>query len=122
VVVVVIGILKLHGAGDGDGAAPSRGWAGIYWGLAAVMAVGAALILLLAKPISHNLGTHRTFIVEAWLIFWLAVFWLVQTWDRRKEGAPPRTNQERQLTRTATPKDTKDLAPSAGGTAEPATP
>ena len=88
VVVVNIGLHK-HRRDDGDSELASRWWARFYWGLAAVMVVGAVLIYALAKPLSaDNLGAHRTFIVEAWLIFWLAVFWLAQTWDRRNDGAP----------------------------------
>jgi hypothetical protein len=72
----------------------SRGWAWTYWALAAVMVIGAAAIQLLAGKISHGFGEHRTFFVEAWMIGWLAIFWLLQTWDRRNEGAPPRTKAE----------------------------
>ena len=28
------------------------------------------------------------------MILRLAAFWAFQTWDRRKDGAPPRTNAE----------------------------
>jgi hypothetical protein len=89
-VVVNIGLQK-YGQTDGDKSKlASRWWARFYWGLAALMSVGAVLLYVLAKPLSDNLGTHRTFIIEAWLISWLAVFWLAQTWDRRKDGAPDR--------------------------------
>lgn len=105
VVVINIGIQKLRREDD-DSEVASRWWVRIYWGLAAMMVGGADLILLLAKPISHNFYTHRTFIVEAWLIFLLAVFWLIQTWDRRNDGAPPRTDQELQRAGAAPPQET----------------
>jgi uncharacterized membrane protein len=96
VVVVNIGLQKKRGE-DGDTKLASRPWAAFYFVLAALMFVGAVLIYLLVKPISDNPDTHRIFFVEGWLIFWLAVFWLTQTWDRRNDGAP-RTNQEQQRT------------------------
>jgi hypothetical protein len=102
VVVVNIGLQKFRRA-DGDSEVASRWWARVYWGLATMMSVGAVLIYLLAKPISDDLGAHRTFVVEAWLILWLAVFWLVQTWDRRHDGAPPRTREEQERAATAAP-------------------
>ena len=30
------------------------------------------------------------------MIFWLAVFWVLQTWDRRDEGAPRTEAEEEQ--------------------------
>lgn len=66
----------------------SGAWAVAYWALAVMMVVGAATIQLLAGRISTDVAQHRTFLVEAWMIGWLAVFWVLQTWDRRHEGAP----------------------------------
>jgi hypothetical protein len=34
------------------------------------------------------------FVLEAWMIVLLAVFWGLQTWDRWGEGAPPVTDAE----------------------------
>lgn len=66
----------------------SVGWAWAYWGLAIVMSVGAAVLFLLPAELSANYHSHRTFWIEAWMIGWLAVFWALQTWDRRNDGAP----------------------------------
>ena len=67
----------------------SKGWAAIYWGIAALMLVGGLVIFFVGKD-----AEHRTFVLEAYEIALLAAFWLLQTWDRRREGAPPRTQGE----------------------------
>lgn len=75
---------------------PNRRWAWTYWVLAAVMAAGAAAIWRFGKKVSfQDFAGHQTFWLEAWMIFWLAIFWVLQTWDRWSDGAPPRTAEER---------------------------
>lgn len=62
----------------------------IYWFLAAAM-VGSALVIGLtggSADADSWYGRHSTFVLEAVLIVLLAVFWIVQTIDRRHEGAP----------------------------------
>lgn len=99
--VVNIGIQKWQGD-ERLSERPSRPWAWTYWAIAALMVVGAAAIYLLATHISSDFQAHRTFFVEAWLITWLAIFWLLQTWDRRHEGAP-RTQAEQAARREPAP-------------------
>jgi hypothetical protein len=78
---------------------PKKGWAVFYWILAAVMVLGAGAIFIAAPHVSFRAGEHRTWFVEAWMIAGLAIFWLVQTYDRRDDGAPPRTAAEVVLAR-----------------------
>lgn len=62
----------------------------IYWLLAAAM-VGSALVIGVTggSPDAEGwYGRHSSFLLEAVLIVLLAVFWIVQTIDRRHEGAP----------------------------------
>jgi hypothetical protein len=92
--IVFIGLDKWRGDARVD-QEPDRPWALAYWGLAGVMGVGVAVILALAQWVfTGDFRDHQTFAVEAWMIFWLATFWSLQTWDRRAEGAPPRTAAE----------------------------
>lgn len=79
----------------------SKRWAVSYWALATIMVIGAAAIQLGGKHISHDFDQHHTFFVEAWMIGWLAIFWLLQTWDRRNDGAPPATPEEQAHVATA---------------------
>lgn len=61
-----------------------------YWLLAAAM-VGSAAVIGLTGGLADADGwyaRHSTFLMEAALIVLLAVFWVVQTIDRRHEGAP----------------------------------
>lgn len=61
-----------------------------YWLLAAAM-VGSAAVIGLTGGLADADGwyaRHSTFLTEAVLIVLLAVFWVVQTIDRRHEGAP----------------------------------
>ena len=72
-----------------DSGAPT-GCEATYWLLAATM-VGSALVIGLtgaAAGADGWYGRHSTFLIEAVLIVLLAVFWIVQTIDRRHEGAP----------------------------------
>ncbi len=65
-------------------------WELTYWVLAIAMAGSALVIELtgrLADPDTWYAG-HRTFVMEATLIVLLAAFWVVQTIDRRLDGAP----------------------------------
>ncbi len=78
--IVAIAVDKLRGEG-GRGGSRDRRWALAYGTLSVVMALGAVVVRLLAD-------THPTFWVEAWMVFWLAVFWVLQTWDRWYDGAP----------------------------------
>jgi hypothetical protein len=71
---------------------PQPGRAITYALIAALMLAGA--IVLVFVPGSEFFESHRTLWLEAWEILWLAVFWGLQTWDRRNEGAPPRTPDE----------------------------
>jgi hypothetical protein len=100
-VVFNIGRQKWHGI-PALGEDPDRRWAPWYWGIGALMSVGAVGIYFLAKSISHDFSAHRTFILEAWMILWLAVFWILQTYDRRNDGAPPRTEAEQQRVQATT--------------------
>ena len=79
---------------------PNMRWAWTYWGLAAVMAVGAVAVFIIGKQTSGAFHDHRTFWLEAWMIFWLAVFWILQTVDRWTDGAPL-TKAERNQPRDA---------------------
>lgn len=61
-----------------------------YWLLAVAMVGSASVIGLTGGSADADgwYGRHSTFLVEAVLIVLLAVFWIVQTIDRRHEGAP----------------------------------
>ena len=62
----------------------------IYWLLAAAM-VGSAVVIGVtggSADAAGWYGRHSIFLLEAVLIVLLAVFWIVQTIDRRHEGAP----------------------------------
>jgi hypothetical protein len=64
-------------------------WFRIYLGLGLVMALGGVAIVVAGKILTDgDFSNHKTFILEAFEIGFLALFWLAQTWDRRKEGAP----------------------------------
>lgn len=91
VVVAGVGHQKWTGKHERD-EVPHKGWAGTYWILASLMLIGGLAINFV--PGSHDFETHRTIWLEAFEIFLLAVFWGFQTWDRRNEGAPPRTSAE----------------------------
>jgi len=88
--VAIIGKNKWFGSTK-YGETPSKLWATFYWGLAGLMVIGAVVILVAGKG-----SEHRTFVLEAYEIVLLGAFWLLQTWDRRGEGAPPWTEAERQ--------------------------
>jgi hypothetical protein len=90
-VVINIGFQKKNGVARYDDIAHEtederrmrRRWAKAYWALAAVMVLGVPLTAL-----ARNAMEHPLFFLEAWMIGWLAVFWLLQTWDRWNDGAP----------------------------------
>jgi ABC-type Fe3+ transport system permease subunit len=90
-VVINIGFQKKNGVAGYDDIVHEtendrrkrRRWAKWYWALAAVMVLGVALAAL-----ARNAMEHPLFFLEAWMIGWLAVFWLLQTWDRWDDGAP----------------------------------
>ena len=63
--------------------------AAAYGTIAALMLIGFVVL-----DVFHLEVDHRTFWLEAWEIFLLAVFWTFQTWDRWNEGAPPSTDDE----------------------------
>ena len=58
-------------------------WARGYWALAGVMVLGVPITFL-----GRDQMDHPVLFIEAWMIGWLAVFWLLQTWDRWEDGAP----------------------------------
>jgi hypothetical protein len=89
-VVANIGAQKWRSDATLDRASHARHWAITYWSLAAVMTVGAVTAFLIAGQVGEGFAARRTYLVEAWMIFWLAVFWALQTWDRWRDGAPPR--------------------------------
>lgn len=87
VVMFVFVILAVLAAGHDQ-----RGWwRRTYWSLGAGMIVSAGLIYLTAAWFWEDTwwAEHKIFLIEAALIVLLAVFWAVQTVDRRNEGAPP---------------------------------
>ncbi|GAA4365444.1 hypothetical protein [Nocardioides caricicola] len=68
----------------------------LYVGQAVAMLVVSVVLFVPGKA---ELGPtwfvdHYVFLVEAWMIANVAVFWAVQTKERWHEGAPPRTNAE----------------------------
>jgi hypothetical protein len=91
-VVLNVGVQKWSGKHETNGKQPR--WAFAYWTLAALMLIGAVAIPALAESLGDQFDSHRTFWLEAWEIGLLAVFWGLQTADRWKEGAPPRTRSE----------------------------
>ncbi|MGZ4451200.1 MAG: hypothetical protein ACXVW4_15510 [Nocardioides sp.] len=92
--VVSVGLYKWQGD-ESLGDLPSRTWAYLYWGLAAGMTVGAGLVLLLTLVVLPDWWAHHAvFMLEAWMILGLAVFWVAQTVDRWDDGAPPKTHHE----------------------------
>jgi hypothetical protein len=64
-------------------------WKFLYWALAGLMVL-SFLVIAVAAAIwdDTSFSAHRTFLIEAALIGLLAVFWILQTIDRRKMGAP----------------------------------
>jgi membrane protein YqaA with SNARE-associated domain len=65
-------------------------WVWLY-GLLGVAMVVTAVVVKGGDAIglfSGWLDSHATFVVEAILIGFIAVFWVFQTIERRKEGAP----------------------------------
>ncbi len=69
----------------------SAGWALGYMTQAALMLVGSGLMFCLGK---RDILSHHVFWVELWMIVNVAVFWALQTKERWRDGAPPRTNAE----------------------------
>jgi hypothetical protein len=65
-------------------------WLGIYWSLVLAMIAAAAFILLTAAWVWEGTwwAERKIFLLEAAEILLVAGFWLVQTVDRRKTGAP----------------------------------
>jgi hypothetical protein len=92
--VIAVGFYKRDG-NEELGDPPSRAWAHFYWWLAFGMTVGAGLVLLLTLVVLPDWwNDHAVFMLEAWMILGLAVFWVAQTVDRWNEGAPPITKSE----------------------------
>lgn len=66
-----------------------RRWAAGYAALGVGMGLAAGFVSVTAgRWWGEAYAEHETFIVEAVLIGLLGVFWVLQTIDRRKEGAP----------------------------------
>lgn len=86
-VVADIGYQKRKTPADKPGAR----W---YWSLALLMVSGTFVILVLASWFGGWFDDHRIFAIEAWLIGLFAIFWVMQTFDRLREGAP-RTEAEK---------------------------
>ncbi len=65
-------------------------WELTYWVLAVAMAGAAPVIELTGRLTDRDTwyAGHSTFVMEATLIVLLAAFWVVQTIDRRLDGAP----------------------------------
>jgi len=73
----------------GPGRTASRRWMWLYGGVGVVMAVVAVLIWVLGRANRGNsFGDHWVLIIEISLITLFALFWILQTVDRRGEGAP----------------------------------
>jgi hypothetical protein len=70
------------------GELPDRWWMKVYWGVGTAMSAGAVVIALVASWLPDKVADHKVFILEAWMILMLAIFWGLQTWDRWREGAP----------------------------------
>jgi hypothetical protein len=65
-------------------------WGRLY-GICAVAMAATALVLRGGDSIGLYSGwvdDHATFLVEAVLIFLIGVFWVIQTIDRKDQGAP----------------------------------
>jgi FtsH-binding integral membrane protein len=64
-------------------------WKHLYWVLAGLM-VASFVVIAVGAAIWDDtaFSEHRTFLIEAALISLLAVFWMLQTVDRRRMGAP----------------------------------
>lgn len=72
-------------------AAGSSGvWKWLYLVVGLVMVIGAAVIVAGGTWVweDSGAGTHKTFLVESWMLGLLLVFWIAQTIDRRRQGAP----------------------------------
>lgn len=67
-----------------------------YVGQAVAMLVVSVLLFVPGKAGAGPAWfvDHYVFLVEAWMIANVAVFWSLQTWERWHEGAPPRTDAE----------------------------
>lgn len=74
---------------------PQLVWASTYGLLALTMSIGAALIHWWGWG-SVEFEEHRTFWLETWMIAGLLVFWVLQSIDRWNDGAPPRTEEEKE--------------------------
>lgn len=87
--IVVIAREKRYGITTLD-EPPDHRWGHVYMGLAVTMAVGAAAVGGSVAAWSHfaGRGDYWLLAVEVWLLFWFAVFWAIQTWDRWNDGAP----------------------------------
>jgi hypothetical protein len=66
-----------------------RAWA-LRYGLVVALMVGGVILIVAIRLVAPDtwFGEHWILILEATLIFLFAVFWLLQTADRRNEGAP----------------------------------
>ncbi|WP_162598559.1 hypothetical protein [Nocardioides gilvus] len=87
--IVVIAREKRYGIPMLD-ETPDVQWGHVYMGLAVTMSVGAVAVGGSVAAWSHltEHGDYWVLAVEIWLLFWLAVFWAIQTWDRWNDGAP----------------------------------
>lgn len=90
-VAVGLVIVAVFLAAQENRADPSRrrwvhlyGWLGVAMVVAAVVVKGGDAVGLF----SGWLDSHATFVVEAILIAFIAVFWVFQTIERRHQGAP----------------------------------
>ena len=86
IVVIDIGVQKWKGNVEPGGPQPQ--WAIVYWSIAALMVVGAILFMKPMGWLPVDVKSHHVFVLEAWEITLLAVFWLLQTADRAHDGAP----------------------------------
>ena len=66
----------------------NRRWMLWYGGIAGLMIVAAIVIPVVGKAASGWIGDHWVLLIEATLIGLFGVFWVLQTIDRRDEGAP----------------------------------
>ena len=101
-VVVTVALQKHHGTKEAKEPRSLR-WAWTYWAIAVLMVVGAVAIFVETRNGSDGFATHRVFWLEAWMISWLGLFWVLQTIDRWNEGAPARTTQDRRLVAAGAP-------------------
>lgn len=86
IVVINIGLQKWQGTVEPGG--PQPVWAVVYWAIAALMIVGAILFIGPMGWLPADVKTHHVFVLEAWEIILLAIFWSLQTADRAHDGAP----------------------------------